>query len=333
MPDDPVRPTSERLQATLATLDSSREELTKAWLLRQIERTPLDEVQRIETDRVARELPDLIGAIVGVIRRGEEEQELEPDSQLYRLAARLGSIRGPERPSSFRLARDVASLESAMLARLRRESPELDPELVLDAAERLASIFRLIQAVAVDELLTERSRELEWLANTDGLTGLYNFRYLQQQLAYLLDTQQRYGHPFAVLLLDVDGLKRINDSFGHAAGDRALLGVAGAIRASVRTVDVPARMGGDEFCVLAPHQTASRAEQMGERIGTAIEDVTAPNGQPIGASIGVVACPQHTADADRLLELADSAMYRAKAAGERVVVYSETGDGAANHAE
>ena len=143
---------------------------------------------------------------------------------------------------------------------------------------------------------------------------------MQQHLNHLLGIQKRYGHPFALLLLDIDGLKRINDAYGSSAGDRTLIGVATAVGESIRTTDTPVRMGGDEFCVLLPHQTASRAKVLAERIAAAIERVENPASQPLGVSIGVVSCPLHATEADALLEVADGAMYRAKAAGERIAV-------------
>ena len=112
----------------------------------------------------------------------------------------------------------------------------------------------------------------------------------------------------------------MNDSFGHAAGDELLVGVAEAIRAATRSVDVPARIGGDEFCVLAPHQTASRATVLGERLAAGIEQIEAPTAAHVGVSIGVVPCPEHASEPERLLELADVAMYAAKAGGERVKI-------------
>ena len=119
---------------------------------------------------------------------------------------------------------------------------------------------------------------------------------------------------------DIDGLKRVNDSFGHAAGDELLVGVAEAIRAATRSVDVSARIGGDEFCVLAPHQTAGRATVLGERLAAGIEAIEGADGSHVGVSIGVVACPEHASEPERLLELADVAMYAAKAGGERVKI-------------
>jgi diguanylate cyclase (GGDEF)-like protein len=143
---------------------------------------------------------------------------------------------------------------------------------------------------------------------------------MKQHLQHLLDVQKRYGHPFALLLIDIEGLKRINDAYGNAAGDRTLTAVATALGETIRSVDTPIRMGGDEFCVLLPHQTASRARSMAERLVATIERVDSPTPQPLKVSVGIVSCPQHATDADDLLALADGAMYRAKAAGESVAV-------------
>jgi diguanylate cyclase (GGDEF)-like protein len=88
-------------------------------------------------------------------------------------------------------------------------------------------------------------------------------------------------------------------------------------------VDTPVRMDGDEFCILLPHQTASRASALAERLVDSVERVESPGGRPLSVAIGVVSCPQHATEADSLLELADSTMYRAKAAGEHVAVGPE----------
>jgi two-component system, cell cycle response regulator len=131
---------------------------------------------------------------------------------------------------------------------------------------------------------------------------------------------RRYGQPFALLLVDIEGLKRINDAYGSAAGDKTLVGVAGAVERAVRGVDTAVRMDEDEFCVLLPNQTASRAQVAADRLVAAIEAIDDPAGHPLQITIGLVACPQHASTADELLELADGALYRAKAAGERVAV-------------
>jgi two-component system, cell cycle response regulator len=181
---------------------------------------------------------------------------------------------------------------------------------------------------ALSELVEARSRELESLADTDPLTGLFNVRYLRRHLAHLVGMQQRYGHPFALLLVDVDGLKRINVAYGEAVGDRALVSVGAAVRGTIRSIDTAVRLGGDEFCVLAPNQTAPRVRVLGERIADGIERLEPVEGTPVSVSVGVVSCPQHAVDAERLLELADEAMYRAKASGGRVAIAAGLTDAA-----
>jgi diguanylate cyclase (GGDEF)-like protein len=113
----------------------------------------------------------------------------------------------------------------------------------------------------------------------------------------------------------------VNDAHGHQAGDRVLMQVAMALRRSIRTVDVAARLGGDEFCVLAPEQESDAATTLAERLATAVqEEVASPDDPPVGLSIGVVSCPRHGADAEALIDAADRAMYRAKAAGDDVAL-------------
>ena len=307
------------LDAPLSRLSESRDELVKSWLLRLVERASLDELERLPTDRIARELPDIVAHVLAAIGdRADRNGGVR--AVAAEQAARIADFRAGTGRDPSKLANDVAALHSVVLAALGRELATADSATLVEAAERLADLFGAIQAAAVEELVTDRSRELEWLANTDALTGLYNVRYLRQHLRQLVGVQSRYGHPFAVLLLDVDGLKRINDAHGHAAGDETLTGVAGALRETVRSIDTAARVGGDEFCVLAPHQTASRASQLGERLAAAVERLETPTGSSVGISIGVVSCPQHAVEPERLLELADEAMYRAKAGGERVAV-------------
>jgi diguanylate cyclase (GGDEF)-like protein len=319
-PADPERP-----------LSASAEELTKDWIVRLIEHTPLEQIRELPTDRIAREVPPVIEEVLRAVLTPGDAVDVEPGSELYRRIEELASLRddGEVTPE---LPRDIAALETVLMGAVKQRLAG-DPDALIQALERLIKLFSLIQSNLVEDLLRERSSELEWLAHTDALTGLYNLRYLRQQIDHVLGLQQRYGHPFALLLLDVDGLKRVNDSFGHAAGDELLVGVAEAIRAVTRTVDVPARIGGDEFCVLAPHQTASRATVLGTRLAERIEQIEAADGGPVTVSIGVVACPEHATEPDRLLELADVAMYAAKAGGERVKIAEPEPDTVENGSE
>jgi diguanylate cyclase (GGDEF)-like protein len=322
------------IRGSLASLDRSRDELAKAWLVRLIERASLEEISELPTEQIARDLPALIGDIVGAVAEANGDPYQMSDEQMER-AASLAALRSGRDGGAGEVARDVAALQAVLVRALRDELAEREPERFAEAVERLADATGAIQAAAVEELVRRRSRELESQANTDPLTGLGNLRHLQRQISQMLEVHKRYGHVFAVLLMDIDGLKRINDAHGHRAGDRVLMQVAMALRRSIRTVDVAARLGGDEFCVLAPEQDAGAATTLAERLAAAVSrEAAAPDDPPVGLSIGVVSCPQHGDDAETLIDNADRAMYRAKAAGDSVALgerpSTEVADGAGN---
>jgi diguanylate cyclase (GGDEF)-like protein len=304
------------MDAPIARLEETRGELAKAWLMRALGRSSLEEIEKLPTSRIARELPELIAEIAAAAR-----EDGSPEAARHvEWAKRLAELTGREGALDPQLIRDVSGLQSVMITALHRQLRTLDPVETLRAVERLTDIFSAMQADAVDEVLRVRTRELEWLGTTDELTGLHNERYLRQELHQLAGMQRRYGHPFAVLLVDIDGLGRINDAYGSAAGDRALVDVATAMGEAVRTVDTPVRMSEDEFCILLPNQTATRARSLAERLAAGIGAVEGPAGQTLAVAVGVVSCPQHSTDPDELMALADTAMYRAKAAGEPVAL-------------
>jgi diguanylate cyclase (GGDEF)-like protein len=309
------------VRGPLARLDRSRDELAKAWLVRLIERASLDEIRELPTEQIARELPDLITEIVRAVSEGEGDPFELSNDQTER-AASLATMRGGTREVQVvDVARDVTTLQSVLVRALRDEMGDTDPAGFADALEQLIEAIGGIQAAALEAHVQSRSRELESQANTDPLTGLGNLRALQRQLASLVDVHKRYLHPFGLLLMDIDGLKRINDSYGHQAGDRVLMQVAMSLRRSIRSVDTAARMGGDEFCVLLPQQDLKSAAKLAARLATAVEEeVAAPGDPPVTLSIGVAASPEHGDEAEALIDTADRAMYRAKAAGEGIAL-------------
>jgi diguanylate cyclase (GGDEF)-like protein len=309
-----------QIRGPLARLERSRDELAKAWLVRLIERASLDEISELPTERIVQELPELISDIVGSVAETNGDPYDLTEEQAER-AASLAALRGGRDTSAGDVARDIAALQTVLVRALRDELAEREPERFAEAVERLVDATGAIQAAAVEEVVRRRSRELESQANTDPLTGLGNLRHLQREIAKMLELHKRYGHPFGVLLMDVNGLKRINDAHGHQAGDRVLMQVAMGLRRSIRSVDVAARLGGDEFCVLVPEQESDGATALAERLSAAVQEgVPAPDEPPVALSIGVVSCPRHGEDAETLVDAADRAMYRAKAAGEGVAL-------------
>ncbi len=161
--------------------------------------------------------------------------------------------------------------------------------------------------------LTERKRaeeQAQLLAVTDPLTGLGNYRRLLDVLHAEIERSRRTQRPFAVLLLDLDGLKKINDRYGHVAGSRALCRVGGVLRLFCRAIDTAARYGGDEFAVILPETTASAAGFVASRIR---ERIATDSEQPaFSASIGVAVYPQHGETIEALLQTADRGLYEMK---------------------
>ncbi len=194
------------------------------------------------------------------------------------------------------------------------------------AADYLAKPFLMREFLArVEKVVreSEERRELWRLATTDALTGLANLRFLRETLHREIQLVRRYQHPLTLIMIDMDGLKEINDRLGHEAGNQALRKLAERIRSSLRSADFAARFGGDEFAILLPHATVEEGEQLAERLRRTLEAETALP-FPLRASFGVATAQGARADADELFERADRALYQAKRAGRnRIVVARE----------
>jgi diguanylate cyclase (GGDEF)-like protein len=154
------------------------------------------------------------------------------------------------------------------------------------------------------------------LSNTDPLTGLLNRRRFGERVAEEAKRSRRYEHASAILCVDIDRLKAINDAFGHKAGDRALRDVGRILSGNTRAIDAVARLGGDEFAVLLPQTSATQALALSQRILAEVAGCRHRPDEPLAVSIGISELkPTGEAESDRLLASADDALYRAKAAG------------------
>ena len=191
--------------------------------------------------------------------------------------------------------------------------------------ESLAS-FELTLARALEHrhLLRENARlfsEVQRLAVTDSLTGLYNRHKLNESLETEVERARRYGRPLSMIMIDMDGLKAVNDSQGHQAGDAVLQQAAQAVRSQVRRVDSPTRFGGDEFIVLLPEASGEEAERVARRIAARILAVRV-GGVAVSASLGVAEWSAQFPSSKEFLASADAALYDAKRAGRgRVAVW------------
>lgn len=221
--------------------------------------------------------------------------------------------------------------ETALVSADGQEIPVSEVILAHRSADGRIEFF---STVARD--ISERKRyerQIVYLAERDPLTDLFNRRRFQEELRRELARARRYGTRGALLFLDLDDFKEVNDSLGHAAGDRLLRNVAGLLRRRLRQTDTLARLGGDEFAILLPHTDGPRAQVVARQILEAVSQHTfRVDRHPvrITLSIGVALYPDHGTTAERLLASADLAMYQAKEDGRNgVFVYSRGGPGQA----
>ena len=184
---------------------------------------------------------------------------------------------------------------------------------VSDTERLIAEIGRLRAQVA---LLEERVQQLDQLAHQDSLTDLPNRRGFMRELERLVDRAKRYGEMSAMLFVDLDGLKIINDSFGHKAGDQALIQVAELLVGGVRRSDVVARIGGDEFGILLCHASDQSAHETASRLADLIADCEFTHDGdvlPLSVAIGVGMIAADD-EPESIMARADEEMYRRKAA-------------------
>jgi diguanylate cyclase (GGDEF)-like protein len=199
-----------------------------------------------------------------------------------------------------------------------REAMGRDPGLRVAILDYFVNISRELKNPKVIELAiyerTERS------AVTDGLTGLYNHAFFLQALRQEVLRSKRHGLRAALLLLDLDNFKRVNDERGHVEGDRVLMKAAAAVREGVREIDVAARYGGEEFAVLLPDTSRLGAFVVAERIRRRIEDRFARGRSVVTVSGGIAVFPDDASTPADLIVQADAGLYGAKAAGKNRIL-------------
>ncbi|HVP65886.1 MAG TPA: diguanylate cyclase [Anaeromyxobacteraceae bacterium] len=195
-----------------------------------------------------------------------------------------------------------------------------------DFLQKPVSIGELRARIDRTLRLTRRQKALRTLAQTDALTGLANLRAFRARLEEEVRRARRYGTPLTCIMADMDQLKPVNDELGHAAGDRAIAAVADVLRSELRTTDLGARYGGDEFVLLLPHTSAAEGHVLAERLcarlaATSLEAFG--RSIPLRASFGVAEMARADETPGELVRRADEALYRAKRGGRgRVSVHA-----------
>src|ERR1700686_3367705 len=179
------------------------------------------------------------------------------------------------------------------------------------AIRRIAKEHQMVASSSPEGVTPQRAEDrLRHLAATDALTGLANYRRLNEALESEIKRSERTGRAFAVLIFDLNGMKRINDQHGHPAGNCALCRLADIFRSSCRSIDTAARYGGDEFAIILPETGAREADAVGRRI---CERLSRDREEPLlSVSVGIAVYPEDGTTIDALFQAADRALYKMK---------------------
>jgi diguanylate cyclase (GGDEF)-like protein len=310
--------------------------------------------------QLAREAEQFLGKVVSQSAQDEKRPAAYYD-EWQRLAARLGmqvddvSIEGINLASgdlnlastAMKLARyklmvvlvlvGLFLLAFVILVRRHLIHPlqRIDRALSGLSAERPAPLFntsRMLEIQAVEEAIREHHalliqneesrRGLEALANKDGLTGLMNRRYFMQAAEVELQRAQRYRRPVTVAMADLDYFKKLNDTYGHAAGDTVLRAFAERVREALRQSDLVCRYGGEEFAFLFPEITTAETEKLAEslRAGCADNEVVLPDGRRVKVTVSIGLADASECPIEIALKHADEALYEAMRLGRNRVV-------------
>jgi diguanylate cyclase (GGDEF)-like protein len=347
------------LNYSFRRLASSRNDIAYVYLLdgkgQVLSDSDADDVGRVMSDRVTQEslsdpvtrvhfsrvdldgdghLSDLCDVSVPIIAKGRRAGTLHIGVSLTRyLTANAPRIRAKIAwfviPFSF-----VAILFAIKLSRsftrplqdFARGAAEVSQgnyhvQLPTDRRDELGEVAQAFNKMAA--ALAENFAKVSDMANRDGLTGLYNARFFHEALARELERIKRTSRPFSLLLFDGDRFKRINDRYGHPAGDQALQHISHVARSALRGYDVLARYGGEEFIAMLPDTTGSQALLLGERLRKMIEQrpLLIEEGEMIRLSVSVgVAQARAPYDKKELISQTDQALYRAKDSGRNRVI-------------
>ena len=256
---------------------------------------------------------------------------LAPLSEVLRKSMYLVDGQSPEAGNAFavRLAMPRVAIVSADGKPFTEEERRLIHELfdVLRVAEESEARYleleqRMLSLQRENLDLVVRNRNLSEVSSRDTLTGLYNRWYVIEKIDTELNRAMRHGSPMSLLMLDIDHFKRINDTWGHAAGDEVLKGIGQLLRESCRVYDVPGRYGGEEFCIVLPETKVGNTTVVAERIRQRLESTElACGGEAITvtASIGIAGMEESAGEEilspAALIDRADRALYSAKSRG------------------
>ncbi|HXC93526.1 MAG TPA: diguanylate cyclase [Geobacteraceae bacterium] len=271
------------------------------------------EIYLMETKGLSHEEADLINEEIKLVFDWEDENFSEPVS----LKIKLSTLPAGEEAEFLLLPLSSKSVLQGVIILLNNTGRELITPL------KSGNIHFLVEQSSLALENAGRYSVAKDLLNIDELTGLYNYRYLEISLEREIKRAERYGLSMAVIFLDVDALKTVNDSYGHLIGSRVLKEIGAVLKKSVREVDIVIRYGGDEYTLILIETGRQGASIVAERIRKTIDQhkfILADSTEvKLTASLGFACFPEDTKSKLELLEMADRAMYHGKASGKNIV--------------
>ena len=256
-------------------------------------------------------------------RQGESWAEPRRDGLTYTVAESGDMVVVPDMNQHPLYAKAPSEWQGAIIGAPLRIADQVvgvmniafqEPRSFSESTLRLITLLADQAAIAVKNAHTHGVTQEEAL--TDALTHLPNRRAFDKRIAEEIRRSARYKHVFSLVMMDVDGFKRVNDSYGHNLGDQVLRELAECLRYAVRDTDFLARFGGDEFVLILPETRLRDASLIAKKLGAAVDDCQHrwpdKQGVKLSLSVGVAGYPQEATDAEALIELADKAMYGTK---------------------
>jgi diguanylate cyclase (GGDEF)-like protein len=267
-------------------------------------------------------------AVTRIGRGADAELRLENDDEASRLHAKIERYETPTGHFQYWLT-DLCSTNGTQLNGIPLVPGQ--PVLLQDG-DKFSIGRHILKFTFLDDIDEEFHRRITELITHDDLTGLLSRKSFILEMKREMARSNRYGHPFGLLMMDIDHFKQVNDTYGHLVGSQVLREVAAVIRETLRDSDIAGRYGGEEYIALLPETDRNRAQEAAERIRQAIERTpfTASLSNPhyklrLTISIGVASYPEDATDINTLIEHADQAMYTAKRRGRNLVQTTRQG--------
>jgi two-component system, cell cycle response regulator len=307
-------------QGEVTILISEADEAIRAWL-----RKELQGYQIIETSSGEQALDRATNTAVDILLTGQQLPDMSGLELGQRFTKKSAGRGQPVGPSIVMLSPnpDMATLQAAYGAGFSGVLPAHPSGLELQNAIQMALKVRTIE-----EQISQLFREFQRLADTDPLTQLPNRRYLEGASSRELSRAQRTGEPLAVLMLDIDWFKEVNDQYGHEVGDEVLVHFSKLLRQHLRLHDILVRYGGDEFVAVLPATNRQQARQVAEKLRKVVHDMVfeVPDDGSIQftMSVGIAMWDETQATLDSTIRLADQALYRSKQKGRNRTSFSNT---------